>query len=263
MGDVADEARRTREPVTRAMQVLSCMVEAGGRRCGVRDLAAAMEVPPSSAYRLLKLLGNASMVSRDEEGTYSLSLEFYRLAWQATSGHQLRTAALPHLRKLVEEINETAVLGVYDAEREQMVYAAIVEAQQEFRYVAEVNEWRPMTDGSSGMAITAFLPDEVRRRIAEREVGESPYGSLENLEREFALIRKQGYAFYRRKRQPSMVGVTAPIRDAERSVSACVFVGLPAERYREVDQASFVRSIRATAGRISREIGGAPDPDPR
>jgi DNA-binding IclR family transcriptional regulator len=252
----ADDAPRTREPVTRAMQMLAAMVDAGGRDCGVRELAERLEIPSSSAHRLLRLLQQASMVTRSDEGTYSLALEFYRLAWRATSGHGLREAAVPAIGALVEEIDETAFLGVYDEGRREMMFVLGVESGQDVRYVAEVNVWLPMTDGSSGYAITAFLPDEDVEAIIAREWPKASAKELAALRGELASTRERGYALYLRQRDPAAVGMAAPIWDASGRVVADVFVAMPAARFQTRRERALATAIQGAAGHITRAIGG-------
>ena len=73
----------------------------------------------------------------------------------------IRQAALHPMRRLVDACNETALLGIYDRTRQQMIFVVTVESTHELRVVTPLNRWLPIHVGASGLAILAFLePDE-------------------------------------------------------------------------------------------------------
>ncbi|WP_432974023.1 IclR family transcriptional regulator [Dactylosporangium sp. CA-233914] len=255
----AEQTTRAREPVTRAVQLLAFMVD-GGKECyGVRDIATGLGMPTSSVHRLLRLLQQASMVTHEEQGSYSLAAEFYRLAWKATSGHGLREAAMPHLRRLVAQVDETAMLGMYDSSRDQMMLVASVDSTQQLRYVTELHQWMPLTHGSTGLGIFSFLPEERREQIIATELAGATAEDISLVRKEVEVTRRRGYALYRRHREPATVGISAPVWDATARVVGNVFVAMPADRYQARKEHWFGEPVQVAAARITLAIGGRMD----
>lgn len=253
----SDEAgKNTREPVSRAFAMLSQMVDQGGERCGVRELAGALAIPPSSTFRVLKTLERSTMVVREDDGTYSLSSEYYRLVRRTIMMHASSRTVVPRIQALRDAVDETASYGEYDPPRGQLIFTTQAEANHQLRYVSEVNRWWSLTDGSSGLAILAFLPAEVRSALIERDQATSSFGEPEAVEREAQQVRTDGYYLYRRTRPPMTVGISAPTWNPDGTVAGCVFVGVPAERFSADRKGTLVAAVQHAAAEISRELGG-------
>ena len=70
-----------RNPAAKVLRALSWLVTKGDSHCGVRELATALNLPPSGAHRLLSILAQEGFVRRDpESSTYALGPNLLRLA---------------------------------------------------------------------------------------------------------------------------------------------------------------------------------------
>src|SRR5919199_5881785 len=151
-------------PVKGDLRVLSWLIQEPSGSAGVREVAVALGISPSSAHRLLAALVEEGFVRQDAETSrYSLGIELYRLANIAAAKAPIRRAALKHMQRLVDACNETALLRIYSDLRQEMMFAAQVESQHPLRYVIELNRWLPLHVGASGLAILAFLPRDTIR----------------------------------------------------------------------------------------------------
>src|SRR5262245_26831895 len=152
-----------RNPVRRSLQVLRYLMSEPDQRIGVRALAATFEVPPSTMHRVLSALVAEGLVQRNTDtGAYNLGLEMVRLAHLAIERLPVQTLAMPHLTRLAEDTNETALLGLYDRYRQEVMFTAAVESPQPLRYVNRMQTWLPLHAGATGLAILAFLPEQER-----------------------------------------------------------------------------------------------------
>src|SRR4051812_41526224 len=76
--------QNTRNPISKALKALAWLVENSGPEVGVRELATAMKIAPSSAHRLLMGLAEEGFIRQNaDSGRYELGLEFLRLAYLA------------------------------------------------------------------------------------------------------------------------------------------------------------------------------------
>jgi IclR family acetate operon transcriptional repressor len=228
---------------------------------GVREIAKGIGMSPSTVHRLLGLLEEEGLVRQDEPGGgYLVGAELLRLAWNASGTHPVRTAALPHMRDLVEAGGETATLGLYDPVRQQTWVAAVVESDEPFRYVSTLHEWRDLHTGASGRAIMAFLPERERRDVAERTklapATEYTITSAAELEGVLAAVRERGYAVSREERRLGGVGIAAPVFGPGSQVVAEVGLSVPTQRFTPADEPRLAKLVLDCAARITASLGG-------
>jgi DNA-binding IclR family transcriptional regulator len=107
--------RSERRPVSKALHALHWFVESSRPHIGVRQLAAAMDIAPSSAHRILAALSEAGLVRRDTRSQrYGLTPEFFRLSHLAVAMSPLRQAGLAAMQRLTDTCHESALLCLYD-----------------------------------------------------------------------------------------------------------------------------------------------------
>jgi IclR family acetate operon transcriptional repressor len=256
-------AKRVRNPIAKALVALTSLVEQEAHLVGVREMAKAIGVSPTSAHRLLSALAEAGFVQQDPESArYSLGLEFLRLAQLAAGRLVLRRVAIPHLRLLVEVCNETALLGLYDPSRRQMMFAASIDSGHMLRYAVETNKWLPIHAGASGLAIMAFLKDEeiddILKSNAYHAVTPRTLAPKELLKC-VAAIRRDGFAFSKGQRIPGAVGIAVPIFGAGREILADVCLTIPEQRFRPGLKQTLVDHLKSCARKISTQITSESD----
>lgn len=124
----------------------------------VPQLAAALGIHRSMAYRLVKTLEQQGFVERTAAGKLELSLRVAALA--RGIARDLQTAALPHLSAIADRFGVTAFLTVYDGE--SVVNLTNVEPVHANTTVAQRLGTRHAIDrGAPGRVIRSQLhPDE-------------------------------------------------------------------------------------------------------
>ncbi|PZX42054.1 IclR family transcriptional regulator [Roseinatronobacter thiooxidans] len=253
-------AAAPRNPVERALQMINLMGASGDpdRIWGVRELAVALDIPPSAAHRTLASLVNASWLKRDESGRgYCLGLELIRLSFLISGNHPLRRIAKPVMEDLVAECDETVLLGVLNPENLRMIFALSVESQNPLRYVVELNRWIPIHYSASGLGIMAFLPEAQREEVLSRadleRAHEETVTAPDLIRAEINKIRRQGYAISFGQRLQDAVGIAAPIFGPEREVIGDLCITLPKQRFNGTqDEARLSATVIKHATRISQ-----------
>ncbi len=252
-----------RNPIQKALKVLAYLIQSTTAETGVRDLAAALRISPSSAHRLLGALADEGLVQQlPSSGRYVLGLEMLRLANIASARVPVRDAALRRMRALVDLCNETALLGVYDYGRQQMMFSTSVESGHSLRYAIELNKWLPVHAGASGLAILAFLEEEEIRSIIERTrlpaLTDQTITEVHRLHTELAAIRQRGYAITRGQRIPGAVGLSAPIFGSDGRVLGDVCLTIPQQRFEPASVTHIARLLTDCAAGITSDTGGKP-----
>jgi DNA-binding IclR family transcriptional regulator len=255
--------QNTRNPVSKALKALAWLVEHPSAEVGVRELAVALDVAPSSAHRLLMCLAEEGFVGQNaDNGRYELGLEFLRLAHLAGGKSPLRQRALPHMRALVDACNETALLGIYDSVRQEMMFAASVESTHHLRYAIDLNKWAPVYTGASGLAILAYLEEAHVQTIMQRTrlapLTSRTITESYRLTAELETIRQRGYALTHGQRIPGAVGLAAPLFGIHGEVVGDICLTIPEQRFDEASQDHLIDLLLDCTNRITVEIGGTP-----
>ena len=250
-----------RNPITKVLRALSWLIQEPSGSTGVREMATAMGLSPSSAHRLLTALADEGFVRQDAASSkYHLGVEFYRLANIAAAKAPIRQAALKHMQRLVDACNETALLGIYDDLRQEMIFAARVESKHALRYAVDLNQWIPVYAGASGLAIMAFLSaSEIESIIARTRL--MPLTDLSitepyRLQMELQQIRIRGAAVSRGHRVQGAVGLAAPIFGPSGKVVGDVCLTIPEQRFDAGAEEHILDLLRACALSVTEEIGG-------
>jgi len=227
---------------------------------GVREVANALGLAPSSAHRLLTSLVREGLVERTPAGTYSIGLDFMRMAWKATGRYSLTVVAEPVLTQLVERIDETALLTVFDPARKEMMFALSVESRHPLRYVVALNQWVPLNAGASGLAIWASLPPSEREELLTSSLRRLTPRTLVDpaaLRAEYEKVLARGYAISHGQRVLGAVGFAAAIFGPT-GVIGTVALSIPEQRFDPNEEPALGLAVREAANAISERMGGTP-----
>jgi DNA-binding IclR family transcriptional regulator len=246
----------SREPVARALDVLAWIADHRPDPLAVRQIARDLDTTPTTVHRILRTFEQRGLVARGTSGEYVVGLELYRICASVAEDLSLTRIAHPHLQALAEQCNETTIFGMYDSARGQMIFADRVESLHPVRYIAGMHNWIPLHAGATGLAILAFLPETERRRIYEAGLAaQTPETivSVDALEAELELIRRQGYAHSAGQRTPGAAAFGAPVFDSAGNVCGDLCVTLPVHRLEGVSRDTIVRLLLAASKRATED----------
>lgn len=239
------------QSIERAVSILAFLSKNQGM-VGVSDIARNVGLGKSTTHRMLGTLCHVGFVRADGlQGRYALGFGLLRLAGDWLQGMEVRTAALPELRKLRQRTGETVSLNLRDADT--CVPVESFDSQHAIRHIVELGQPQPLHSGAGGKVILAFLPeDEIEELIAAADLGAD---RIRDLRDHLEQIREQGSGLSRGERVPGACAISAPIanRDGDivGSVSVlCVDSTLDAARAEE-----FSRLVRDATGKISARLG--------
>jgi DNA-binding IclR family transcriptional regulator len=256
-------------PIAKTVQLLELLADGPPEAMGVRAIARKLGLPVSSVHRLLGILVTAGMVDRDAvTRQYSIGVEFYRIAARVSQNMERPKLALPVLRKLAAEFNETSLLGLYLEQQEQMMFAERVDGTTALQYQIALLTPLPLIWGASGKAILAFLEPTVVRsihRTARPAPGDGRKPPAKSaLEAELEEIRRRGFAVSEGEKLHGARGVAAPVFGPA-GIVGCLCITSPADRLPTVNVGSLAKRIVTEANYLSTIYGGQPlsqIPDP-
>jgi len=204
----------------------------------IAELAVAMGVHRSVAYRILRTLEDHSLLVRDDAGRVQPGPGLAVLARGVS--RNLQTAALPELTQLANALAMSAFLAVWD--REDCVTLVTVDPRQAGPAVVQHPGSRhPINAGAPGIAIQSAYTEEEWRVLAPAV----PYRA------EAATARRLGYAASHDEVIPGVSSLAVPVRVPGGRPAALAVVYLRAAQ----DPAEVAAALTAGAARIEAQLG--------
>jgi DNA-binding IclR family transcriptional regulator len=251
-----------RNPVAKALAVIEWLGKHPSDARGVREMAAVFGWTPSTLHRILVLLENERWVS-SENGRYRLGLRFLNAAVTATRDFPLLQIAMSHLEELVRETSETALLGLYDPTRLEMIFVGAVESPQALRYAHDFRgTFAPLNAGAAGLAILAFLSEAEQARVLRRPleaVTEFTVVDPAKLQELLAEVRARGYSCTTGQRTLGASGIAAPIVAPGGRVLGDIVLNMPESRFDPAREPELAAAVMRCARAINDELRGTGD----
>ena len=220
------------------------------------DIARAVQLPISTAYRYISALKNAGLVEEaDSGGTYHLGATIIKLA-RSVPRKRLQDIALPLMQKLSVETGEAICLStLHDY---QGVCVERVEAQHTLRVSHDLGTIFPLHAGASGKILLAYLDRATQEKIIEdiglRRFSSTTITDCKQLLAELAQIRKQGYALSDGEVIPGTFGIGAPVMSCTNAVIAALSLSAPTHRTKKPQQHRMIDALVSTARKISKGV---------
>lgn len=192
------------------------------------DIASLTGLNRATAYRLCQTLTQLGYLDQTESGDYRVGVKALRLARAAVAGQDLTDVARPVLERLRDQLGETVNMAVWD--NGDVVYILRLKTDQILNIGLSVGSRLAPHSSSLGKAMLAFFPDSERsEHIAKLDFKgftDTTIRKAEDLERELATIRRQGFALNRQELAVGLRGVAAPILSPSGRPVAAINVAL-------------------------------------
>lgn len=244
------------QSVQRAMSLLNAFTDTSPE-WGLNDLAQAVGLNKTTAYRLLSALEIEGMVARDEHsGEYRLGPGAIILGGRALRTNNLNIASHTELEKLAEATGETVTLEILvDCDVliiDQVQGSHVLGAAQEL-----FARW-PVHATSTGKVLLAYLPEALCEELITtplEKYTENTIIDMPELLEELAQVRTQAYATVHEELELGFVAGAAPIFNHNGEVVAAISVGGPSARLQNERLREIVTLVVQAAARISGQIG--------
>ncbi len=238
------------------MEVLNLFDERR-REIGVVEAAELLGRPKSTASRWLSAMERAGFLDRDtDSGRYRISLRLAAFGELARQSSSLQQAAYAWLRQITSETGETSNLVVPVGSEASNVEA--VESPRPVAHMGAVGRRFPLHASAGGKALLVdHGADELRdlsSGVLERRT-EHTITRGEDLIRELAVVREQGYAVNWQEMEEDLVGIGAPVRDHRSRVVAALTISAPIWRVSRDDLPRIGGVIRDAARGLSLSLG--------
>jgi DNA-binding IclR family transcriptional regulator len=248
--------RERNSTADRALDILGMFTDARPT-IGAGDVADHLGVARSTAYRYVQSLVRSGFLEEAEMGRLRLGRRILELAIIARRGLGLSDVARPVMRRLCADLGETILLtrlagnAVVCLEREEA-------STQRIRISYERGQLLHINAAASAFVLLAWLHDHsldpvLRSTPLERFTGRT-LTSPSALRRRLAETAKQGFGLSQGELDENVLGVGAPIRDADDVVRAAISVAAFSTRMPKTRLPGVIGKVRAAADEISAAL---------
>ncbi len=217
--------------VEQASRVLFYLAQAESTYVSLTEICAKMEIHKSKAFSILHTLQKFGLVQRNAAGKgYGLGPGLIGLSRRFLDNLSAPRLAEPYLEELARKTGATAALGLI-SDRNVFV-AAKHEGGRQIAFTMRVGSRFPLTYGSHGKAIAAFLPQAELDELLKGEKlyfhGDPGRFDKDKLLGEITRYRERWYAEDLEEAVPGLNAVAAPVLGpSERPIGYVVVIGLP------------------------------------
>ncbi|WP_137890299.1 IclR family transcriptional regulator [Ramlibacter sp. 2FC] len=223
----------------------------------LQEIADRIELPKSTAFRIVGSLERAGYLVRLEDQRYCLSFRFTRLAGLVKSTLDIREIARPIMMELADKTQE--MVGIHTVVgRNRVCIDSLATATTQLRTVIQPGEQFPLVGGSGSKTLMAYMAQQELGPILAAAARASKR-SQSDLLAELEKIRRQGYAVSHGERLLGLSAISAPILDINEQVRYCLTLNGPSVRL-QVRETEFITLVRRAAADISLQFGAPTGP---
>jgi IclR family acetate operon transcriptional repressor len=214
----------------------------------VTDAAERLGVSASTAHRVLGMLVYRDFAEQLPDRRYGAGPVLRSGSVPQAPVARLREVALPHLRRVVDAVGETANVMVLAGS--DVRFVGTVECDHILRVGDRTGRTLPAHLSSGGKAVLATLDREQLAAVLER-LGEAESARLE---RELRTVRRRGFAVNDQDTETGLTAVGVAVPDPTGAVRAALSVAVPTARYSRDRLPEWRAVLVAAAAGVSRNL---------
>jgi IclR family transcriptional regulator, KDG regulon repressor len=245
------------EVLTRAINVLSAFGHAHPQ-LSLSEIVTVVRLPKTTVFRLLSSLVERDLCEFDpQSGKYSLGFELVRLADIRRRQTNVHDVAIPVMRDIRNEVNETVILSVRSGDFR--VHIDFVEGLHPMRRMADLGVRAPLYAGAASKVLLAGMEDDdIESYLARTELAPLQKTTITDktvLWREIRTIRKRGYAESKGEIFTGGGALAAPLKDFSGKTVAVMDILTPENRYTPRHRERCIALLLDGARRGSERLG--------
>lgn len=234
---------RINQSIERALDILECFSKEKPES-GLSELSRNVGLPKATVFRLAEtLVQKGYLVKNSKLSSYQLGYKILNLGNVFLSTMDYRKIALPYMRKLRDETNESVTLYISVNDRERLCVERF-QSTSGLTPVVYVGDILPIDAGAAGKVLLAFRGDSG-----------ALFSGCKVTNEELETIRKQGYSISYSERNADVTSVSAPLLNQHGRVIAALAVSGPEFRCQGKWLDDIIKLTRETSRKISVELG--------
>jgi IclR family transcriptional regulator, pca regulon regulatory protein len=238
------------QSLVRGLDILFCVCESDAPMSPA-DLAASLDLPRPTVYRLVDTLVTRGLLARQGRSLVPTP-RLLMLGGTNRAMLSLRGVAHPHLQRLLAEVGETAGLHIRVGDHRMCVEE--IEGHHGIRWARGVGFTAPVWSGAVGHVLLAGIPEQAREEVYERieltPLAANSVRSIDELRERVDLARERGWSSSRSETVDGAAATAAPVHD-EYGTVAVMSLYAPADRFDVLHD--HVDDLLRAAGDASRD----------
>ncbi|WML38096.1 IclR family transcriptional regulator [Neobacillus sp. OS1-2] len=250
-------AERLIQSIERAAGVLELFLTSD-QELSVKEISEKMGLSKSTVHGIIKTLEVRGYLQQNrDDSKYKLGMKLFELGNRVSQQFDLGKIARPIIKELVEELEETVHLVVF--EREEVIYIEKLDGPRQLRIYSQIGKRAPIHCTGVGKAILAYQSEkEINRLLSNSEMEpftEYTITDKEELKRHLHQIREKGYSIDDEEIELGLKCVAAPIFDHHGKVLGAISCAAPKVRMNNERLGEVIKGIKQAALRISASMG--------
>ncbi|NLY74499.1 MAG: IclR family transcriptional regulator [Firmicutes bacterium] len=225
---------------------------------GVTEIGRKIGLHKSTVYRLLNALAKRGYIEKDpKNSTYKIGLKFIEISGLFLKKLELKTEALPYMRKLAEIIGQPVHLAILEGT--EVIYIEKVELVNSIRMYSQIGKRVPAYCSAIGKILLAGLNPEALREVLENikfeRLTPNTITTKKELLRELESVKEKGWAVDNEEHEPDIRCIAAPIIDYTGKIIAAVSVSGESRIINPESDFEIAGHVVETAASISKRMG--------
>jgi IclR family KDG regulon transcriptional repressor len=225
---------------------------------GVTEIGSRVGLHKSTVYRLLNALGERGYIEKDEKySTYKIGLKFLEISSLYLNKLEIKTEALPYMRKLAEVMGQPVHLAILDGN--EAVYIEKVEALNSIRMYSQIGRRLPLHCSAIGKVLLSGLKEDESKQMVKSiklvKFTEKTISNQGKLLSEVSSVRMKGWAVDDEEHEAGIRCVAAPVYDYSGKVIAAVSISGDSRCITEERDEEIGEMVKIAANDISRRMG--------
>ena len=246
------------QSLTRGLSILQCLASTEGGLT-LTDIAQRVQLPPSTAHRLLSTLEKTGYVYQAGDlALWYVGIEAFTVGSSFLSNRDFVAQSHAYMRRLMEQAGETTNLAILDGT--EAVFIDQVQCRETMRTIVKLGSRVPLHASGVGKAIFASLPDDqidamLKIRGLPR-ITENTITSPETMWASIRVIRQRGWSFDDEEHLPGTRCVAAPFYDEHAEPLGAISVAGPTSRLPDERIKQLGPLVSHIAEEITHRLGG-------
>lgn len=221
------------------------------------DLSRELDMPASSAYKLLQNLLSRGYLEADKQGrTFRLGYKLFEIGSKYAQRTDLAGEFQLVAQKIVDDINESVFLTIRNGE--MALYIAEKQSSHPVRFVSHLGMQLPLHATAMGkVLLSGMTEDEIAKLYPDKQLGrltDTTIVDFSELMKQLERIRAEGVGYSEGESVHGIRCVAAPIFGASGQIVSALGVSMPEARWESRAWETTVQAVLQGAKEISTKL---------
>ncbi len=240
--------------IDRLLDIL-CLFKEGEESWSIDDIAQMVNLPKSTAYRLVRVLQERGFLEKSGTSNYQLGITFMRLSSVAVSSNRdIRLMALPSMKRIADTVKES--VSLMRLMNQQVICVESIEGQYSLRVSIQQGRIQPIHAGASSRVLLAYVPEENWEKYLTLPLERYTYTTITDVEalyENLRTVRREGYAISDGEVDIGAKAIAVPLMKNRNEAIAALSIEAPTTRMTDEVVSDYLDLLKREAASIQKE----------